>query len=153
MKTGFPKYNYDDMVEAQYRLVTEHLGVKKLRLVIGNSMGGMHTWMWATKYPEAMSLALPMPSQPVEMGGRNWLTRRMLIDLIRNDPEFNNGNYTRQPRGLQLAIVYFGMTTNGRNQALWKASPNMAKADEEWAKRMSAKVSADANDLAYQFDS
>src|SRR3954447_6183131 len=71
MKTAFPKYDYDDMVEAQYRLVTEGLGVKHLRLVIGNSMGGMHTWLWGEKYPKAMDALIPMASQPTEMASRN----------------------------------------------------------------------------------
>jgi len=71
MKTGFPKYNYDDMVEAQHRLVTEGLGVKHLRLVIGNSMGGMQTWLWGEKYPKDMDALIPMASQPTEMASRN----------------------------------------------------------------------------------
>jgi homoserine O-acetyltransferase len=153
LRAKFPAYNYDDMVRAQHRLVTEHLGVKKLRLVIGNSMGGMHTWMWATQYPDALSAAVPLASQPTEVAGRNWMTRRMLIDLIRNDPEFNNGNYSKQPRGLQLAIAYFNIATSGGNQGLHKQAPTLAKADEQWAQRMAAPVRADANDLAYQFDS
>src|SRR5512132_1071498 len=75
LRTKFPKYNYDDMVVAQYRLVTEHLGVRHLRLVLGNSMGGMHTWLWAQKYPDFMDIAVPMASLPTEMSGRNWMTR------------------------------------------------------------------------------
>ena len=102
----FPKYNYDDMVDAQYRLVTEHLGVKRLRLVIGNSMGGMQVWIWAHKYPDAMDIAVPMASLPTAMSGRNWMMRRLIIDSIRNDPEWMNGNYTRQPRSLQFASVF-----------------------------------------------
>jgi homoserine O-acetyltransferase len=85
MRTKFPKYNYDDMVDAQYRLVTEHLGVKHLRLVIGNSMGGMQTWIWAQKYPDFMDVAVPMASLPTEMSGRNWMMRRLIIDSIRSD--------------------------------------------------------------------
>jgi homoserine O-acetyltransferase/O-succinyltransferase len=153
LRAKFPKYSYDDVVRAQHRLVTEHLGVKKLRLVTGNSMGGMHTWMWATMYPDMVSAAVPLASLPVEVAGRNWLTRRMLIDLIRNDPEFQGGNYTKQPRGLQLAAVYFGITTNGGNLALYKAAPTTAKADELINARMSKPVPNDANDFAYQFES
>jgi homoserine O-acetyltransferase len=78
LRTKFPRYNYDDMVVAQYRLVTEHLGVKHLRLVLGNSMGGMQTWMWAQKYPGFMDVAVPMASLPTEMSGRNWLMRRQI---------------------------------------------------------------------------
>src|SRR5947209_7349736 len=82
----------------EQRLVSEHLGVKRLRLVIGNSMGGMETWLWAQKYPRAMDIAVPMASLPTEMASRNWMTRRLIVDSIRNDPEWMNGNYTRQPR-------------------------------------------------------
>jgi homoserine O-acetyltransferase len=152
MRAQFPIYDYDDMVRAQYRLVTEHLGVKKLRLVLGNSMGGMHTWVWGTMYPDAMSALVPLASQPVEVAGRNWMTRRMLIDLIRNDPEFNGGNYTKQPRGVQLAQVYFGIATNGGNQALYRAAPTLSKADQLWNERLAKPTPADGNDLAYQFD-
>ena len=94
MKTAFPKYNYDDMVDAQYRLVKEGLGVKHLRLVIGNSMGGMHTWIWGGKYPQFMDVLVPMASQPTEMAARNWMLRRMMLETIRNDPDYNGGNYT-----------------------------------------------------------
>ena len=152
MRSKFPKYDYDDMVRAQHRLVTEHLGVKKLRLVLGNSMGGMHTWVWGTMYPDAMSALVPLASQPVEVAGRNWMMRRMLIDMIRNDPDFNDGNYTTQPRGVRLAQVYFGTATNGGEQALYNAAPTLAKADELWNQRVSRPTPADANDLAYQFD-
>jgi len=152
MRAKFPKYDYDDMVRAQHRLVTEHLGVKKLRLVLGNSMGGMHTWVWGTMYPDAMSALVPLASQPVEVAGRNWMTRRMLIDLIRNDPDFNGGDYTTQPRSVRLAQVYFGVATNGGNQALYKAAPTLAKADEMWNQRLARATVADANDLVCQFD-
>jgi homoserine O-acetyltransferase len=85
MKTAFPKYNYEDMVDAQYRLVKEGLGLRHLRLVIGNSMGGMHTWIWAGKYPDLMDALVPMAAQPTEMAARNWMLRRMMIETIRND--------------------------------------------------------------------
>ncbi|HEY3074513.1 MAG TPA: alpha/beta fold hydrolase, partial [Burkholderiales bacterium] len=93
LRAGFPRYNYEDMVDAHQRLVSEHLGVKRLRLVIGNSMGGMETWIWAQKYPRAMDVAVPMASLPIEMSSRNWMTRRLIVDSIRNDPEWMNGNY------------------------------------------------------------
>ena len=91
MKTAFPKYDYDDMVDAHYRLVTEGLGVKHLRLVIGNSMGGMHTWIWGVKYPDMMDALVPMASQPTAMAARNWMLRRMMLETIRNDPDYNGG--------------------------------------------------------------
>src|SRR5262245_36933426 len=109
LRTKFPRYNYDDMVEAQHRLVTEGLGIKHLRLVMGNSMGGMHTWIWGIKHPTAMDALVPMASQPTEMSSRNWMMRRMLIDAVRNDPDWNGGNYTTQPRALKVANAFFGI--------------------------------------------
>ena len=120
MRSGFPKYNYDDMVDAQYRLVREHLGVKHLRLIIGNSMGGMQTWIWGEKYPDFMDALLPMASQPTEMSSRNWMLRRLVIDSIKNDPVWMGGSYTRQPGSLQFSSVFFGVATLGGNQALYK---------------------------------
>jgi homoserine O-acetyltransferase len=124
LRASFPKYNYDDMVVAQYRLVTEHLGVRHLRLALGNSMGGMHTWIWAQKYPDSMDVAVPMASLPTEMSGRNWMMRRLIIDSIRNDPEWMNGNYTKQPRSLQFASVFYGIATNGGNQGALPGDPD-----------------------------
>jgi homoserine O-acetyltransferase len=106
LRTRFPRYNYDDMVRAQYRLVTEHLGLTRLRLILGQSMGGMHTWLWGTMYPDFMYALVPMASMPTEVAGRNWMTRRMLIESIRNDPEWNGGNYTKQPRSLHMMQTF-----------------------------------------------
>ena len=153
LRTKFPRYNYDDMVEAQHRLVTEHLGVRRARLVIGNSMGGMETWIWAQRYPHFMDVAVPMASLPVEMSGRNWMTRRLIIDSIRDDPEWMNGEYTKQPRSTQFASVFFAIATNGGNQALNKAAPTRAKADQLLDARLKAASTADANDVLYQWDS
>ena len=122
LRAAFPRYNYDDMVDAQYRLVREHLGVRRLRLVLGNSMGGMQTWMWAQKYPDFMDAAVPMASLPTEMSGRNWIMRRMIIDAIRSDPEWMNGNYTRQPRSLQFASVFYNFANNGGTQPVYRAA-------------------------------
>jgi homoserine O-acetyltransferase/O-succinyltransferase len=83
LRARFPRYNYNDMVSAQYRLVTEHLGARHVRLILGYSMGGMQTWIWAQKYPDFMDIAVPMASLPTEMSGRNWMTRRLIIDSIR----------------------------------------------------------------------
>jgi homoserine O-acetyltransferase len=153
LRMGFPKYNYDDMVDAQYRLLTEHLGVRHLRMVLGNSMGGMETWILAQKHPAFMDIAVPMASLPAEMSSRNWMLRRLITDSIRSDPEWMNGNYTKQPRSAQFASVFFGLATNGGNQALYKAAPTRAKADELLNQRLNAAFSADANDVLYQWDS
>ena len=152
LRTRFPRYNYDDMVDAQYRLVTEHLGVRHLRLVLGYSMGGMETWIMAQKYPGFMDVAVPMASLPSEMAGRNWMTRRLIIDSIRNDPEWMNGNYTKQPRSAQFASVFYGIATFGGNQALHKAAPTREKADQLLNARLAAPFPADANDVLYQWD-
>ena len=153
MRMSFPKYNYDDMVDAQYRLVREHLGVRHVRLVIGNSMGGMQTWIWAQKYPDYMDVAVPMASLPTEMSGRNWMMRRLLIESIRNDPEWMGGNYTKQPRGLQLASVFFSVGTSGGNQGLYRNAPTREKADQLLQQRLSAPFRGDANDHLYQWES
>ena len=152
MRMRFPKYNYDDIVQAQYRLVTEHLGIRRLRLVLGNSAGGMQTWLWGVTYPDFMDAMVPMASQPVEVAGRNWITRRMLIDMIRSDPEWSEGNYTKQPRSLQMAQVYFSLATSGGTQALYKAAPTQEKAEQLVNQRLAQKSSADANDVIYQYE-
>lgn len=153
LRAKFPKYDYDDMVEAQYRLVTEGLGIKRLRLVMGNSMGGMHTWIWGVKYPDAMDVMVPMASQPSAMSSRNWIMRRLIIDSITQDPEWNGGNYTKQPRSAQFASVFYALGTNGGNQALAKAAPTREKADALLDARMKAPFRADANDTLYQWSS
>ena len=153
LRAAFPKYNYDDMVDAQYRLVKEHLGVKHLRVIIGNSMGGMQTWIWGEKYPDFMDALVPMASQPSEMSSRNWMLRRLIVDSIRNDPEWNNGNYVKQPKSAQFSSVFFNIATNGGNMALAKAAPTNAKANELLDARLAATFTGDANDHLYQWAS
>ena len=153
LRAKFPLYNYDDMVTAQYRLVTEGLGIKHLRLVIGNSMGGMQTWIWGVKYPQMMDALVPMASQPTEMAGRNWILRRMLTEAIRQDPEWNNGNYTKQPAALKYANIFFGLATSGGTQAYYKQAPTREAADKLVAARFAAPFPSDANDFLYQWDS
>ena len=152
MKTAFPKYNYEDMVDAQYRLVKEGLGVKHLRLVIGNSMGGMHTWIWGGKYPQFMDALVPMASQPTEMAARNWMLRRMMLETIRNDPDYNGGNYTAQPRMMKYAISAYGIATGGGTLAYQALAPTAAKADRMVDDRLAIKITADANDFIYQWE-
>lgn len=152
LRAKFPRYSYEDMVDVQYRLVTEGLGIKRLRLVLGNSMGGMQAWVWATRYPSMMDAAVPMASMPTAMSGRNWMTRRLIIDSIRADPEYKGGDYTVQPRSLQFASVFYGIATNGGNQALMKAAPNRKSADALLDARLKATFNGDANDHLYQWD-
>ena len=153
LKTRFPRYNYADMVDAQHRLLTEGLGVAHVRLVIGNSMGGMHTWLWGVKYPDFMDALAPMAAQPTAMSSRNWMMRRLIIDSIRNDPEWQDGNYTTQPRSAKVASVFFAIGTNGGNIALQKAAPTREAADKLLDQRLAAPFRADANDTLYQWES
>ena len=103
--------------------------------------------------PFKIFIAVPMASLPTEMSSRNWMLRRLIIDSIRNDPEWLNGNYTKQPRSAQFASVFYGIATNGGNQALYKAAPTRDKADQVLNQRLGAAFSADANDVLYQWDS
>ena len=152
LRAKFPRFNYDDMVQAHYRLVTEGLGIKHLRLVLGNSMGGMHTWEWGVKYPGFMDALVPMASQPTEMSARNWMLRRMIIDAIRADPDYNNGDYTKQPRAIQTANVFYGIATNGGSQAYHKQASTRATADKLLDDRLAQPFTADANDFLYQWN-
>jgi homoserine O-acetyltransferase len=152
LRMRFPHYNYDDQVRAQYRLLTEHLGIRHVRLVVGQSMGGMLAWTWGEAYPDFMDALVPLASMPVEVAGRNWMTRKVLIDAIRSDPEWNGGNYTKQPRSLQTALVQFGLVTSGGTQALYALAPTQEKADQLLADRLAQASTADANDTIYQFE-
>ena len=153
LRAKFPVYDYDDMVEAQYRLLKEGLGVRHLRLIIGNSMGGMHTWIWGVKHPEFMDALVPMASQPTEMASRNWMMRRMLLETIRSDPAYNNGDYTIQPPSLKIANVFFAIGTSGGTLAYQKLAPTREKADKLVDERLAAPAPNDANDFLYQWGS
>jgi homoserine O-acetyltransferase len=152
LRARFPHYGYNDMVRAQYRLLTEGLGVNHLRLVTGTSMGGMHTWLWGEKYPDFMDALMPLASLPVQIAGRNRMTRRMVIDSIRNDPEWNNGEYKSQPRGLRTAIYTLLFMTSSPLQ--WqKQAPTRDAADRFFDDMVSRQLArTDANDMLYAFD-
>jgi homoserine O-acetyltransferase len=152
LRAKFPRYNYDDMVSAQYRLLNEGLNIKHVRMVLGNSMGGMQTWMWGIQHAGFMDILVPMAAMPSEMSGRNWMMRRLIIDSIRNDPEWMNGDYIKQPRSLQFASVFYAIGTNGGNQALQRQASTQEKADQLLNQRLSAPFSGDANDHLYQWD-
>ena len=153
LKAKFPRYDYADMVDAQYRLLKEGLGVGHLRLVIGNSMGGMHTWLWGLKYPDFMDALAPMAAQPTAMSSRNWMMRRLIIDSIRNDPDWQDGDYTTQPKAFRTAAVFFGIATSGGTLAYQKMAPTRAQADKLLEQRLAAPFTADANDTLYQWES
>lgn len=151
LRTRFPAYNYDDMVLAQHRLLTEHLNIRHLRLLIGNSMGGMHAWLWGVRYPDFMDALVPMASQPTEMSGRNWMLRRMLIEMVRNDPAYLGGDYTSQPSSLRFASAFFALATNGGTLACQKAAPTTKLADRYVDEKLAQPFTLDANDFIYQW--
>jgi len=149
----FPHYVYTDMVTAHYKLLTEGLHVDHLRLVMGTSMGGMQTWLWGERYPDFMDALMPLASLPVQIAGRNRMTRRMVIDSIKNDPEWNNGEYKKQPHGLTSAIYTLMMMSSSPLQ--WqKQAPTRDEADKMFDRMVDSYVArVDANDMLYQFDS
>jgi homoserine O-acetyltransferase len=148
----FPHYTYDDMVDAQYRLLTEKLGVDHLRLVLGTSMGGMHTWLWGERHHDFMDALMPLACLPVEIAGRNRMQRRMIMDSIRNDPGWNNGEYTAQPKGLVNA-VHIEIIMSGSPLRLQKEAPTRAAADKLLEELVNARASRiDANDVLYHWD-
>jgi homoserine O-acetyltransferase len=153
LKSGFPKYDYSDMVDAQHRLLAEGLGIRHVRLIIGNSMGGMNAWLWGEKYPDYMDALVPMASQPTAMASRNWMLRRMMLETIRRDPEYNDGKYTKQPHSLKIASAFFGLATSGGTLNYQKIAPTNEKADKIVDARLAAPMSADANDFLWQWGS
>lgn len=153
LKAKFPEYNYDDMVKAQYLLVKEGLGIQHVRMVLGNSMGGMQTWLWGIHYPDFMDLLVPMAATPGEMSGRNWMMRRLIVDSIRNDPAWMNGNYTEQPPSALFATAFYATATNGGNLAIHKQAPTRAAADALLNQRLKGPLIGDANDIMYQWAS
>jgi len=153
LKMKFPKYDYDDMVEAQYRLVTEYLGVKKLRLVMGTSMGGMHTWVWGETHPDAMRALMPLGCNPIEVAGRNRLWRAMVLDAIKSDPAWHDGDYVNQPSsGLRAAadLLIIAGTAPARMQ---REMPKRDSVESYLDRTLPARIAQlDANDLIYQID-
>jgi homoserine O-acetyltransferase/O-succinyltransferase len=152
MRAHFPKYCYHDMIHADYQLLTEHLGVKHLRLVMGTSMGAMHTWLWGEMYPDFMDSLMPLASAPIQIAGRNRLLRDMIMDAITSDPEYNNGNYDHPIHGLRAAQYGLTMMTSSPLQ-MQKLYPTRDAADSEFQKLMDAAMKKDANDMLYQFAS
>jgi len=152
MRAKFPHYGYIDMVEAQYRLLTDGLGVNHARLVMGTSMGGMHSWLWGESHPDFMDALMPLASLPTQISGRNRAWRRMVIDAIRNDPAWNAGEYKGQPPSLRTAaeMLWFMSSNPVLRQ---KESPTLAKTDENLDKFVDQIVKADdANDVLYALE-
>ncbi len=148
----FPKYDYDDMVNATHRLLVDGLGVSHLRLVMGTSMGGMHSWVWAERYPAFMDGIVPLASVPTSIAGRNRMVRQMAMDDIRSDPLWKDGDYTAQPPGLRAALqMLFLMTSAPLVQQ--HAAPTRDSADAQITRFLDARMrTMDANDFLYAFD-
>ena len=151
LKGRFPRYRYHDMVESGYRLVSEGLGVAHLRLVLGSSMGGMHAWMWAEKYPGLMDGMVALSCQPVEISGRNWIMRRAAAEAIRHDPEWNNGGYTTNPG----YYVYTAAANSLRTESaarIQEIAPTRAAADRLYEERLAQARKGDANDALWAIE-
>jgi homoserine O-acetyltransferase len=152
LRARFPRYGYEDMVTAQYRLVTEGLGVNHLLLVMGTSMGGMQTWMWGERWPEFMDGLVPLASVPTQIAGRNRMMRALVSRAIREDPEWRGGDYTTPPRGLETALGMLFMMTSSPLQ-LQRTAPTRDSADAYIARWMRTRMATtDANDFLYQFE-
>jgi homoserine O-acetyltransferase len=152
LRARFPHYAYRDMVELQYRLLREKLGVDHLRLVMGTSMGGMHSWVWGETHPQFMDAVMPLASLPVAIAGRNRIFRRMAIEAIRTDPEWKQGEYAAPPRGLRTALDILLVMTSA--PIAWQAQyPTGEAADRFYAEWMERRFAAtDANDFLYAFE-
>jgi homoserine O-acetyltransferase/O-succinyltransferase len=148
----FPHYGYVDMVEAQFRLLTDGLGVNHARLIMGTSMGGMHTWLWGSAHPDFMDALMPLASLPTQISGRNRAWRRVLIDAIRNDPNWKGGEYSSQPQGLRTAAEMLWLMSS--NPVLrQKEAPDLKKTDEVLDKFVADHLKTDdANDVLYALE-
>src|SRR6266496_2670355 len=152
LRAKFPRYGYRDMVDAQYRLLTDGLGVNHARLVMGTSMGGMHTWLWGEMHPDFMDALMPLASLPMQISGRNRAWRRIIIDAIRNDPGWSGGEYKMQPPSLRTAaeMLWF-MSSNPVSRQ--KEAPTLTKTDEVLDKFVEQIIKADdANDVLYALE-
>ena len=153
LRARFPRYGYADMVSAQYELLTRKLGINHLRLVLGTSMGCMHSWMWAAQYPDFIDAAVPLACVPTQIAGRNRMMRSLISQSIRNDPEWRGGNYTAQPHGLVGALEILFMMTSSPLY-LHRVAPTRDSADAYIASWIRTRLrTTDANDFLYQFES
>jgi homoserine O-acetyltransferase/O-succinyltransferase len=154
LRATFPQYGYTDLVHLQHRLVTEHLKVDRLHLVMGTSMGGMHTWMWGYMYPSLMDGLVPLASVPTQIAGRNRVMRKMISDSIRHDPAWKNGNYTSTPVGGVTAALNILLWMTSSPLQWHKQAPTRDAADAFYAEQIRNRLAAtDANDMLYQFES
>ena len=148
----FPRYGYNDMIEADYRLLTDGLGVNHARLIMGTSMGGMHTWLWGEQHPDFMDALMPLACLPTQISGRNRAWRKTIIDAIRNDPAWQNGEYKIQPPSLRTAaeMLWFMSSNPVLRQ---QEAPTLREADEKIDKFVTDhNKTADANDVLYALE-
>jgi len=151
LRARFPHYRYVDMVTAQHKVLTEHLGIQHLWLVLGLSMGGMLTWVLGTMFPDFMDALMPVASQPGPMSGRNWIQRRINIEAIRNDPEWQNGDYERNPTRWALTAPIGALMTQSVVR-IQEMAPTRAAADELYRRFVERAAKGDANDRLYQLE-
>lgn len=151
LRAAFPNYRYDDMVVSTHRLLTEGLGVDHLKLILGISMGGMLAWIWGVRYPGFMDALVPVASQPTAMSGRNWMQRRISIEAIRNDPEWNGGNYAKNPSRYVLTAPFSALLTQSVVR-LQEMAPTREAGDAEYRKLVERARQGDANDRLYQVE-
>jgi len=153
MRMRFPSYGYTDMVDAQYRLLTEHLGVNHLRLIMGTSMGCMHGWVWGYRHPEFMDGLAPMACLPMQIAGRNRMIRTMAMDAIRSDPAWQGGDYTSTPvQGLRASQMMLYLMSSAPLVQQTQA-PTRDRADSVIRAYLDARIrTTDANDFLYQFN-
>jgi homoserine O-acetyltransferase len=152
LKAKFPRYGYNDMVDIQHRLVSETLGIKRLHAIVGMSMGGMNAWQYAEAFPDAVDGVMPVVSFPTRVSGRNLLWRRMVIDGIRTDPEWNDGNYTKAPRGWVRGYEMLRLMIDGVPH-LQAAIPDAEAADKFIAVTDAQAGLIDANNVLYSLQS
>jgi homoserine O-acetyltransferase len=152
LKARFPDYDYGDIVDLQHKLVTETLGIKRLHAILGLSMGGMNAWQWAQAYPDMMDGVMPVVSLPIPVSGRNLLWRRMVIDAIRSDPDWKNGDYTQPPRGWVHGFRVLRMMIDSAS-ALQQQVPDGAAADKFLATTRTQAEAGDPNDILYSLKS
>ena len=151
LRAGFPHYRYRDIVATEHRMLTEGLNVRHLRLVLGSSMGGMHTWLWGEMYPDLMDGLVPIASQPIAISGRNWITRRIAIEAIRNDPDWNNGNYAKNPTHYVRTAPFGALMTESVVQ-LQELAPTREAGDALYRKMVEQASKGDANDQLYAIE-
>ena len=151
LRGNFPHYRYHDMVESGYRLITEGLGVEHLRLLIGSSMGGMHAWMWAEMYPDLMDAVIPLSCQPIEISGRNWISRRAAGEAIRHDPGWNNGFYDKNPSYYIYTAAANSLRTESASR-IQEMAPTRAAADRLYEERVAQAAKGDANDALWAIE-